>query len=91
MKLEDSVYLKNDNTKSVTNVDKFLHETFLEVGENGTERINSYVDRNFRKKAHKIKENISDFICNKPFIYIIHETRFNGILFMGKLTNPLIE
>ncbi len=88
---KDSVHLGAKNAESVSNTNYFLHETLLEVGENGTERVNSYAERTTLRKKHQIRENISDFICNRPFIYIIHDTKYSGILFMGKLTNPLVE
>lgn len=37
-----------------------------------------------RKKPRKIK----NFICNKPFLYLVHDTKENRILFMGRYGKP---
>ena len=69
---------------------KFINEITVEVGENGTESNNVKVNSDVQglRSSHCVKDNVEDFICDRPFLYIIHETKLNGILFLGKITDP---
>lgn len=29
-----------------------------------------------------------EFKCNRPFMFVIHETKTNGVLFVGKFMSP---
>lgn len=70
-------------------ISKVLHKAVVDVSEEGTEAAaatavltnnrNSVIDFQF--------ETTPIFKCNKPFLFIIHETQNNIILFMGRYVN----
>lgn len=67
-------------------VSRVLHNTFVEVNEEGTEAAAA--------TAVEIKYTATTgniFIADKPFVFIIKEKETNSMLFMGVLNKPVIE
>mgnify|MGYP000874280047 CR=1 FL=1 len=66
-------------------IDKVVHKAFIEVNEKGTEAAaaTAVVIRT------KNGVEITRFFANKPFIFLIRENTYGGILFMGRINNPL--
>ena len=72
------------NEKCQLAISKVMHQTFISNDENGTEAA----------AATAVQINYKSFIrpsleykCDRPFLFIIHETIKNGILFIGKFMN----
>ena len=69
-------------------ISDILHQTFIEVNENGTEAAAATVVQMQLTSFIDEPEDVIEFKCDRPFMFIIHETLGNGILFIGKLMNP---
>jgi serpin B len=68
-------------------ISKVMHQTFITNDEKGTEAAAAtYVQIEARFAFFDLKPPI-EFKCDRPFIFIIHETINNGILFIGKFMN----
>ena len=75
--------ISDDNTFAIS---KVLHKSYLEVDEDGTiAAAATMVHMDGCCLNHNQPIN---FKINKPFIVVIHDTVFNGILFIGKIMNP---
>jgi serpin B len=67
-------------------IDKVIHKAFIEVSEKGTEASAATA------VIIRLKSNIvTRFIANRPFLFVITDTRYNNLLFMGRLNNPVAE
>ena len=66
-----------------------MHQTFISVDENGTEAAAATaVQIGLTSVLEPEYEEIIEFKCDRPFMFIIHETVKNGILFIGKFVKP---
>ncbi len=65
-------------------VDRVLHQSFVEVDESGTEAAAATVVE--MKKSEKLAPN---FRFDRPFLFLIRDTKNGTILFLGRLANPL--
>jgi serpin B len=66
-------------------ISKVMHQTFITNDEKGTEAAAAtYVQINYKSGKPK---PLFKFRCDRPFLFTIHETINNGILFFGKFTN----
>ncbi|XP_069179926.1 leukocyte elastase inhibitor-like [Procambarus clarkii] len=67
-------------------VSKTIHKAFVEVNEEGTEAAASTavvaVVRSGFNRAHS-------FVCNRPFLFLIHDNQTKNVLFMGAYKKPL--
>ncbi len=61
-----------------------IHETFIEVNEEGTEAAAATAVGAVARSASHPKK----FIADRPFIYFIRHNPSKTILFLGKLSNP---
>jgi serpin B len=68
-------------------VSRVLHNTFVDVNEEGTEAAAATAIE-IKYTAARIS-NL--FIADKPFVFIIKEKDSNAMLFMGVLNKPVIE
>jgi serine protease inhibitor len=63
-----------------------FHRTVIEIGEKGT-------DADGLKSEGETFEPFSfdvEFICNRPFLFVIHDKLFEHVLFVGKFVTPLL-
>ncbi len=68
---------------------KVMHQTFISVDENGTEAAASTaVQIGLTSVYEPDDEEIIEFKCDRPFMFVIHETVKNGVLFIGKFVKP---
>lgn len=67
-------------------ISRVLHKSFIQVDEKGTEAAAATSVVVGTTSAPQYQ-----WIFNRPFIYIIHATGSNTILFMGKLIEPVWE
>ncbi|MBD3332291.1 serpin family protein, partial [candidate division GN15 bacterium] len=67
-------------------ISKVLHKSFVQVDEVGTEA--AAVTAVFMGAT-----NVDDkyIICNRPFLFVIHESTTGTILFMGRIAEPVWE
>ena len=83
----------NANFGGITNeptglyISKVIHQAVVEVNEEGTEAAAATAAVMMTRCAIHIDEPF-DFICNRPFIFIIHDTVKHNILFYGKYAKP---
>ena len=68
-------------------VSHIVHKAVVEVNEKGTEAAAATSVIMVGCALGKQEPPI-DFICDRPFIFLIHDRR--NVLFMGKLNNPNI-
>lgn len=66
-------------------ISQIVHQAIIEVNEEGTEAAASTVVR-MRKKL-KRDVPVVDFICDRPFIFLIHENINQCILYFGRFVN----
>lgn len=67
-------------------ISKVVHQAVVEVNEEGTEAAAATGVIMMTRMA--ILDQPRDFICNRPFIFVIHERTHNTTLFMGKYVKP---
>lgn len=65
-------------------ISKVIHQAVVEVNEEGTEAA-AATSVIMQKRCMVMVE---EFRCNRPFIFLIHEKKSNGILFIGKFMKP---
>ena len=65
-------------------ISKVHHQAVVEVNEEGTEAAAATDAHMFHYSW--IRTNM--FICNRPFLFVIHDNANGGILFIGKYINP---
>ncbi|CAF0747772.1 unnamed protein product [Brachionus calyciflorus] len=67
-----------------------IHQAFVEVNEEGTEAAaaTAVVMRLKSCAMVAMPLNPINFICNRPFLFVIQNKKNNGILFMGKYSKP---
>lgn len=68
-------------------IDKLIHQTFIEVGEEGTEAAAATALAMLAGCAPE-EEEPKLFNADHPFIFIIQQKRTGNILFFGRLSNP---
>jgi serpin B len=67
-------------------ISKVIHQSFIEVNENGTE-ASAATGVVMRLKSMNIKR--PKILCiDHPFVYFIYDYRTKSILFMGRMMNP---
>ena len=65
-------------------ISRVIHQTFIDVQEEGTEAAAATIVE-LRETSAIIP---TQFIANKPFLYVIKENSTSAILFMGKVGRP---
>ena len=68
-------------------ISKVIHQSMVDVSEEGTEAA-AATAHVMMKRSLLISFPPEEFKCNRPFLFFIHETDSNGILFMGKYMSP---
>ena len=70
-------------------ISNVIHQAVVDVNEEGTEAAAATAVVMMTRMAiiHDLPE---EFKCNRPFLFVIHETDSNGILFMGKYMKPSV-
>jgi serpin B len=72
-------------------IDKVVHQTFIEVNEEGTEATAATGVMMAPIGIGGIKEpKIPIFRADHPFIFLIQDRETGNVLFMGRVTNPVI-
>ena len=69
-------------------ISKVIHQAFVEVNEEGTEAAAATAVVMRLKCAAVRMDQPYDFICDRPFLFMIHENEMKTILFLGKCMNP---
>ncbi len=67
-------------------ISKVLHKAVIEVNEKGSEAAAATVVE-MMESAMPIEE-ITEFIVNRPFFFVIADDRSGSIIFMGKVVEP---
>ena len=75
-----------DGTKNLF-ISKVLHKAFVEVNEEGTEAAAATVIV-MELTAMPGEQNLTTFIADHPFIFLIQQKETGAILFTGKVTDP---
>lgn len=76
----DFSFIDNQNRLVVS---KVIHQATVEVNEEGAEAAAATAVIMTERCIVRVDEPIN-FICNRPFLFIIHEKAKNTILFYGK-------
>ncbi len=69
----------------VLKINEVVHQTFIEVNENGTEAAAATAEDMAYSKP---PGEVFDFKPDHPFMFFIEDKRTGCILFMGKIENP---
>lgn len=67
-------------------ISKVVHQAVVEVNEEGTEAAAATGVVMMTRMAIMLEP--ANFICDRPFLFLIHEKKQNAILFFGKYTQP---
>jgi serpin B len=67
-------------------ISRVLHNTFIQVDEQGTEAAAATVVEFKKGPGHE-----NTMAVNRPFVYVIHDNVTGAILFIGKIDKPLWE
>lgn len=62
-------------------VNSVLHKTFIDLNEESIESSKNVTLGETTK--------YEQFICNRPFLFLIHDNGFENVFFMGKYVKPL--
>ena len=78
-----------DGTKDLF-ISEVIHQTFVEVNEEGTEAAaaTAVIGEFGAAPGLKLPKKIPVFRADHPFIFLIQENKTGNILFMGKIINP---
>jgi serpin B len=68
-------------------ISKVLHKAVIEVNEEGTEAAAATAVI-MMKRCAVVRNPPQEFVCNRPFIFIIHDNKNHSILFIGKYEKP---
>jgi serpin B len=69
-------------------ISRVIHQAMVEVNEEGTEAA-AATAAVFSKRMAPINRDIpKNFICDRPFLFIIHDDSHKCILFIGKYATP---
>ena len=60
---------------------RILNKSFIEVDENGVKAASATFPGMEQREAIK-------FICNRPFLFLIHDKDYKNIFFIGKYADP---
>jgi len=63
-------------------IDDVIHQSFVEVDEEGTEAAAATV------VVPKYTSNGEYFVANRPFVFVIRDNKTESVLFIGKIMNP---
>lgn len=67
-------------------ISQIIHQAVIEVNEEGTEAAAAtIVDMRIKRS---LQPSPVEFICNRPFLFLIHDTLKHNILFLGRFANP---
>lgn len=80
----DSADFSGMSASSQLKISKVVHQTFLDVTEGGTEAAAATAVIITRMTIL----NPIEFVCDRPFMFMIHDTISKAILFMGKFYSP---
>jgi serpin B len=72
-------------------ISKVIHKAFIEVNEEGTEAAAATAVRMNVSAAVTVRQDTTYFIADRPFFFLIRDTRTGAILFMGRLSDPRQE
>ncbi|RNA27828.1 leukocyte elastase inhibitor A-like [Brachionus plicatilis] len=68
-------------------ISEVVHQAVIEINEEGTEA--AAATGVFMMMAHSaLMYEPPNFICDRPFLFLIHEKKHNSILFLGKYSKP---
>lgn len=70
-------------------ISKVLHQTFVEVTEEGTEAA-AATGIVMRPKGMVMEEKPKAFIADHPFLYLIRHEPSGTVVFLGRMTNPAV-
>lgn len=68
-------------------ISKVIHQAVVEVNEEGTEAAAATAVTMMKRSALAM-DFPEEFICDRPFLFVIHDKKSNGVLFMGKYMKP---
>ena len=80
----DFSFINPSNELYISNV---IHQAVIEVNEEGTEAAAATAVV-MRSKSKAMKIVIKEFVCDRPFMFVIHDNHHKCILFIGKYTKP---
>lgn len=80
----DSADLSGISSNTRLKISKVVHQTFLDVTEGGTEAAAATAVIITRMTIWDPIE----FVCDRPFMFMIHDTISKAILFLGKFHSP---
>ena len=68
-------------------IDKTIHKSIIEVNEEGLEAA-AATDVIISANCARLQSELILFICDRPFMFLIHDRMFENIYFVGKYAQP---
>ena len=78
----------NANPNEKLHISLVQHKAFVEVTEEGTEAAAATAITCVAECIHMKKPREIEFVCDRPFLFMIHDNPHNNILFLGKYVKP---
>ena len=83
-----AMILEKNEDNNNPHVSNFVHKTFLEVNEEGSEAaalaaMMMPIEREYRPPTHVVR-----FTADHPFVFFIKEAMTDTVLFLGRFSNP---
>ena len=69
-------------------VDKFFHKSFIDFDDESCELAREENDTTGLKSKFATSPPPQMFACDRPFVFVVHDSVFDNILFMGKYVKP---
>ena len=69
-------------------ISKVIHQAVVEVNEEGTEAAAATAVVMMKRCALR-EPPPEEFKCDRPFLFVIHDKKRGGILFVGKFAKPI--
>jgi serpin B len=70
-------------------ISQVIHQAVVEVNERGTEAAAATTVLMLKSGGMMRQNKPIELICDRPFLFFIHETIKNKVLFLGKYSEPI--
>lgn len=79
-----------EKQKEPLQIDPALHQAKIKIDEGGSEAAaaTAFVVMFASSTTYKYKPHVYSFICNRPFMFLIHDKKNREILFAGVYRGP---
>ena len=69
-------------------INKFITKSSIDMCDQQSCELDRQLNDDKIKMNQFIKRQTLEFICNKPFLFVIHDNLYDNIFFLGRYTKP---